>query len=306
MPARAHVTLDDLMRLRGRARGFSLLPHQPPGGALAGRHTSRLRGRGLDFMEMRHYQDGDDVRAIDWRATARLREPYVRVYTEERDRIVLLLVDQRISMFFGSKRATKSVAAAEAAALGAWRVVRAGDRVAAIAFDDRELIVVRPARGAAAAQRVLSEVARLNAGLNAATALADDAMLNRALGEAARLAAHDWLVVLISDAVGADETTRGLVGTIAAHNDIIAVFVFDPLETALPPIGSVVLAAGPARLQVDTRSGSLRRGHAEAFAARREAIAAFGRHRAIPVIEVCTDTDPGLQIRAALAGRRAG
>jgi uncharacterized protein (DUF58 family) len=84
-----------------------------PDSVLAGRHASRLRGRGLDFEELRHYQYGDDPRSMDWLATARLGGPYVRVFTEERDREVLLLVDHRLTMFFGSRRAMKSVAAAE-------------------------------------------------------------------------------------------------------------------------------------------------------------------------------------------------
>src|SRR5579871_4590516 len=101
--ARVYVTLVDLIRLKGHAKGFSFLPRQPVQSILAGRHASKLRGRGLDFEELRHYQDGDDPRAMDWLATARLNAPYVRVYTEERDRAVLLLIDQRLSMFFGSR-----------------------------------------------------------------------------------------------------------------------------------------------------------------------------------------------------------
>jgi uncharacterized protein (DUF58 family) len=307
MPARAHATLDELMRLRGRAHGFSLLPHQPPGGALAGRHTSRLRGRGLDFVELRRYQDGDDVRAIDWSATARQRTPYVRVYAEERDRAVLLLVDQRLSMFFGSRRAMKSVAAAEVASLAAWRVERAGDRIGAVIFDDSACVVVRPARGQAAVHRVLSEIARLNGNLRADAAAADPTALNRALAQVARLATHDWLVVLISDATGADAATTRLVSTIAIHNDVFAIFVFDPLEATLPSLGPVVVAEGTARLAVDTSATPLRDGVAQDFAARRTAVANFGRHRAIPVVEVRTDADAGAQVRAALqAHSRAG
>jgi uncharacterized protein (DUF58 family) len=299
-PARAYVSLDELMRLRGHARGFSLLPHQPPGGALAGRHTSRLRGRGLDFMELRRYQDGDDIRAMDWLATARLRVPHVRVYAEERDRVVLLVVDQRLTMFFGSRRATKSVVAAEIAALAVWRVVKAGDRIAALIFDDRERVVVRPSRRLATVQHVLSEITRLNTGLHAAAGAPDPAMLNHALGEAARLATHDWLVVLISDANGADATTAQWVSRIGAHNDVIAIFVSDPLEAALPPLGMVVVAQGEARLSVDTGSAQLRQGHAEDFATRRDRIRSFGRHRAIPVLDVRTDADVATQIRMAL------
>src|SRR4051812_20138734 len=111
LEGRIAVTMEDLIGLRHRARGFSFLPRQPVHSLLAGRHASRLRGRGLDFEELRPYAQGDDTRTIDWNATARLREPFVRVHTEERDRPVILLVDQRLSMFFGSRRATKSVAA---------------------------------------------------------------------------------------------------------------------------------------------------------------------------------------------------
>lgn len=288
------------MRLRGGARGFSLLPQQPRSGALAGRHASRLRGRGLDFAELRRYQDGDDVRAIDWPATARTRAPQVRIYAEERDRVVLLVVDQRATMFFGSRRATKSVVAAEAAALAAWRVVKAGDRIAALVFDDSERIVVRPSRRTATVQRVLSEIVRLNGRLRADMAAPEPAMLNRALGDAASFVPHDWLVVLISDGFGADELTARFVSGLGAHNDVIALFVSDPLEAALPSLGPVTIAEGTARLQVDTDSARLRRDHATSFAERHARIHSFGRHRAIPVIDVRTDDDVALQIRRAL------
>ena len=82
-----------------------------------------LRGRGFDFEEIRRYLPGDDIRSIDWRVTARTGKPHLRVFTEERDRPVILVVDQRRSMFFGSRRALKSVVAAETAALAAWEDV---------------------------------------------------------------------------------------------------------------------------------------------------------------------------------------
>ena len=116
---RIHPTLDDLVRLQFETRDFTLLPRQPVHSLLSGRHASRLRGRGLTFEELRDYRPGDDIRSIDWRATARLRKPHVRVYSEERERPVLLVVDQRMTMFFGSARTTKATAAAEVAAMTA-------------------------------------------------------------------------------------------------------------------------------------------------------------------------------------------
>src|SRR6201995_4644154 len=133
-----HVDLDELIALEHRGGRVSFLPHQPVHSLLSGRFASRMRGRGLNFEEIRDSRPGDDVRSIDWKATVRLQKPHIRVFNEERDRQALLVVDQRLSMFFGSRLAMKSVAAAQAAALGAWRVLGAGDRRGALVFKETE------------------------------------------------------------------------------------------------------------------------------------------------------------------------
>src|SRR5262245_23494864 len=98
-----YVALDELIALEHGARRMSFLPRQPVRSLLSGRYASRMRGRGLNFEEIRTYHIGDDVRTIDWKATARLHKPQVRVFNEERDRQGLVVVDQRVSMFFGSR-----------------------------------------------------------------------------------------------------------------------------------------------------------------------------------------------------------
>ncbi|WP_136807013.1 DUF58 domain-containing protein [Desulfosediminicola flagellatus] len=229
------TSLEELMLLRGQARGFSFLPRQPITSLLSGRHASRLRGRGLAFEELRQYQQGDDIRTIDWRATARLRSPHVRVYTEERERPVIVVVDQRRSMFFGSQRAMKSVVAAEIAALAAWRTLAVNDRVGGIVFNDNEIIELVPHRSQSRVLRLLHEVVRLN------TLLVDQpdepaavtVTLNDALNAALRRATHDHLVVIISDLDGADETTKKLATGLAAHNDVLVVGIYDPLGADL-------------------------------------------------------------------------
>ena len=142
---RIHVSLAHLRSLEGAAKGLSFLPRQPSASSLNGRHASRLRGRGLNFEELRDYLPGDDIRSIDWKASARTGVPHVRVFTEERDRPALLVVDQRMSMYFGSVLNLKSVTAAEAAAIATFRILAAGDRVGGIVFDDerqRELCLL--------------------------------------------------------------------------------------------------------------------------------------------------------------------
>ena len=145
-PRGVYANLDDLIRIQFEARDFSFLPRQPVSSVLSGRYASRLRGRGLNFEELRRYLPGDDVRTMDWKVTARTRTPHVRVYTEEKDRSVVLIVDQRINMFFGTRNKLKSVTAAELAALAAWRAVAVGDRVGAVIFNDSDIVDVRPQR----------------------------------------------------------------------------------------------------------------------------------------------------------------
>lgn len=303
--ARAYVTLDELSRLRHRARGFSFLPRQPVHSLLTGRHASRLRGRGLDFEELRHYFEGDDTRAIDWRATARRGEPQVRVHSEERDRKVLLLVDQRQSMFFGSRSAMKSVVAAEAAALSAFRVASLGDRVGAIVFSENGIDEIRPEARDAGVRRILVETVRHNRLLAADGPATDVALLNEVLRRAALLAHHDWLICLISDASGADAESRRHLTDITAHNDAIAVFVQDRLEAELPDIGRAVLTEGEQQVEVDLSGRTLRRGFADGVAERRDALARFSLHRAIPVLPLSTDRDVAAQMRELLGRRLA-
>jgi uncharacterized protein (DUF58 family) len=190
-----YARLEDLVALQFRAKGFSLLPRQPVHSLLAGRHASRLRGRGLNFEEIRRYLPGDDIRQIDWKVTVRTRKTHSRVYTEERERTVLLIVDQRITMFFGSVRNMKSVTAAEAAALAAWRVLAQQDRIGALVFNDSKVAEIRPQRSRATVMQILHAVLEQNHALAVDKGIAaNSAMFNEALRRAVRLAKHDCLV----------------------------------------------------------------------------------------------------------------
>ncbi len=302
---RVHVGLNELLALRSSAKGYSFLPRQPVHSLLSGRLASRLRGRGLNFEELRRYVVGDDVRTIDWLASARSGAPHVRVYSEERDRPVLLIVDQRNSMFFGSRGMMKSVAAAEAAALAAWRVASLGDRVGAIVFGESAIVEVPVAGRAIGATRVLSEIARQNQMLPEPASPTADAQLNWALERAVRLATHDWLVCLITDAKGADATSLRLATRIQQHNDLLMIFVEDPLEAALPDVGLATFDSGQGQIEVDTTSRSFRDRFAAAGAAWRNRLAELGKERAVPVLPISTDRDVAIQLRELLGQRAA-
>src|SRR5262244_213543 len=216
-----YVDLESLIALEHGARGVSFKPRQPVRSLLSGRYASRLRGRGLNFEEIRDYRPGDDVRSIDWKVTARLQAPHVRVFNEERDRPALLLVDQRLAMFFGTRLAMKSVAAADVAATAAWRILAAGDRVGGIVFNDGAAVELKPQRSRRNVLRLLDAIVAQNQALGVGRGIAaDPSALNRALRQAERLALHDAVVLLISDFDGADAETRHIVGAMARHNDV--------------------------------------------------------------------------------------
>ena len=303
MASQIYASLDALVRLQFEARGFSLLPRQPVHSLLSGRHASRLRGRGLIFEELRNYRPGDDIRAMDWRATARLRKPHVRVYSEERERPVLFVVDQRTTMFFGSARTTKATAAAELAALGAWRALDAGDRVGALVFGDEEIVEIKPHRSRANVLRICHELARMNGQLSASSRPTEAHTLNDALRRAANLAVHDHLVVLVTDYDGDDDTTHQLATRLAAHNDVLAVLVYDPLGIRLPVLsGQMEATDGHQRVWLPEGRQFGEQLEAE-FRARCDQIRQRLRALRIPILPICTHEPLLDQVRAALGKR---
>jgi len=300
-----YTSLRELMRLEHKARGFGFLPRQPVGSILSGKHASRLRGRGLNFEELRHYQPGDEIRQMDWKASARTGSPHVRVYTEERDRPVFLVVDQRRDMFFGSRLMMKSVAAAEVAALAAWRALDQGDRVGAVIFNDSECTVIKPQRSRRTVQGLLGEVVRMNRLLPGDSAGdTPSSSLNSALRKAAQLAKHDALICLISDFAGADAESRKILTRTAGRNDLIAALVYDPLGAQLPDIGPAVFASGASQLEVDTSRPVVRKAFAEAFDRRRIQVETLLQQRAIPFFKISAALDPLHQIQQALGYHR--
>ena len=291
------ITLEEMIALKADARGFSFLPRQPVHSLLSGRHASRLRGRGLAFEELRHYNLGDDVRTIDWKATARLRSPHVRVYSEERERPILLVIDQRRPMFFGSRRVMKSVLAAEVAALAAWRTVQAGDRVGGIVFNDSEITDLRPQRSQTRVLRLLHDLARMNQALaEPPEPAANRITLNHALEAALRRATHDHLVILISDLDGADEDTQRLATQLAAHNDMLVAATYDPLGASLRSLPGMIAATDEATvtLPVDAKFAD---NFQSAFVRLLDHWTQTFRALRVPVLPLSTAETPAQQLR---------
>lgn len=301
-----YVSLARLMALEFKARDLSFLARQPQGSILAGNHASRLRGRGLNFDELRRYQPGDDLRHLDWRASLRTGKPVVRTFTEERDRPALIVVDQRMSMFFGSQRSFKSALAAELGALAAWMVFNAGDRVGGLVFNDQRIDSIAPLRSRKRVEALLSRVVQQNQALNASNPDAEDEdQLDKALQRCLALAGHDHLICIVSDFAGAGERTLQLMRQLRAHNDVIALQVYDPLALKLPSDGRLLITQGQLQVELAVEKRSVHQPLGDYLGGRLKDVATLLRRSQVPLMMFSTAEEAHAQLRAEL-GKSAG
>ena len=302
----AYVELDTLIALQFKARGFTLRHNQPVHSLLFGRRASHVRGRGLDFEEMRNYVVGDDVRSIDWRVTARMRKPFVRVYSEERDRPTMLVVDQRINMFFGSRVSMKSVVAAEIAVLAAWRVFQQGDRIGALVFNDGKTEEIPMQRSRANVLRVIGRISDQNHQLRGSSVVeAQPDRLNETLEAAARFCRHDALVLIASDFDGANPKTRDLLLSLSRSNDVVCFLTYDPLAVKLPAAEQLVVSNGELQVELLLGQEKVRKNILEASDKRIRSILSWQHELGIPVLPISTAEDSAAQVRHLLGNTGA-
>jgi uncharacterized protein (DUF58 family) len=206
--------------------------------ALAGNYQSVFRGQGIAFREVRPYQPGDDVRLIDWNRTARMGEPFVKIFTEEREMTVMLVVDVSASMRFGTTRASKGRVAAEVAALVAFSAIKGGDRVGLVLVSDRVQRIVPPRKGEKHVLRVAREVLGAEPSGEATDLAAGLETLTRVAKRRSVAFVISDFFVPPSDRDGAQrvrfERTLALA---AAKHDVVAVELFDRHDDELPDVG---------------------------------------------------------------------
>ena len=195
---------------------------------LSGNYTSGFKGQGLAFREVRQYQPGDDIRTIDWNVSARMNETYVKVFVEEREMTVMLLVDVSASKDFGTHTSSKAQVAAEVGALCAFSAIKNNDRVGLISFSDQVEKIVPPQKGQKHAMRVIREIL----GASPAGRGTD---LTIGLHTLAKVARRRSVAFLLSDFF-ADDYERAL-SLAAARHDLVPILIADPRDDAIPDVG---------------------------------------------------------------------
>ena len=231
-----HVNLKTLIGLQalGRMRRATKTAIKSP---LQGGYRSKFKARGMEFSESREYQPGDDVRAIDWRVTARTGKTHTKLFEEERERPVFCLVDYRQSMFFATQGRLKSVLAAEVAALIGWRAHFAGDKIGGIIFSDTVHTETKPARGQAAVLHWIHQLSKHAAWEdNHPTDHSEDA-LTAALVRLRKVALPGSLIYILSDFRLLTAQAEKQLTLLSQHNHLVLTHLYDPFEQTLPQKG---------------------------------------------------------------------
>ncbi len=305
------VDLQGLIQLRYQSSHLSLGSQRKAFSSLSGNYNSPFKGRGLNFDEVRPYQPGDDIRNIDWNVTARTDKVHTKVFHEERERPVFIIVDLSNSMYFGSRHCLKSVTAAKAAALFAWAGADNNNRIGGLVFNETSHMEMRPKGGYRGVLRFLKILSDFHNKSHDQPASEIDAdlipepvakPLNTELlfARIQKVINPGSIVLLASDFNRMNAARLQHIRYIARHNDLLLTHIFDTLETQLPPPGQYGISNGLQQQSIDTRDSSLRKSFHQLFQKKTEDIEQFCLRHRIHLINLATHENVADQFLAAL------
>ena len=278
-------------------------------GRLAGGYRTAHRGTGTDLAGLREYVEGDDARHIDWNVTARLNEPQLRVFNEDRELTVWLVLDRSASMTVGAPGRGKHDVLSELALLLARLFGRGGNRVGALLYDTGAVRTVPPGTGRGHALRIGAELARTAGARRGTGQHGSTTDLAAMLDAVAKLARRRALIVVISDFIGDGDWGRSLLRLVPRH-EVVALRVLDAADDELPDVGLVVVEDAETGEQIVIDSGDpLLRARLRAGVEERDARLAEGMRRAgVPIHRIGTDADLAtalIEVVASTQRRRA-
>ena len=251
--------IKELIHYQGKTALLNLSPRKTVQAKLAGAYLAKTKGRGMEFDEARHYQAGDDIRAIDWRVTARTGKTHTKLYREEKERPVFVLTDLSSSMQFGTQFLFKSVQAAHLSALIAWSARKRGDRIGGLVFNQHQHLECKPFTRQKAVLSLLNSMIKVQQGAQQTvqqglqTPNQDQITLGNACARLRRLAHPGSLIFILSDFSQLDELAQQHIAQLGKHCEVIAFPISDPFEHQLPKVKMsqrVTLSDGDNRQQI--------------------------------------------------------
>ena len=281
-----HLSENDILR---RVRKVEIKTRGLSDEIFAGKYHTAFRGRGMSFSEVREYRVGDDVRDIDWNVTARTERTHVKVYEEERELTMMLLVDVSPSRMFGSKELTKKNVITEIAATLAFSAAKNNDKVGCILFSDRVEKFIPPKKGRSHILAIIRELVGFEP-------VGTSTNISEALRYLVGVNKKRTTSFLLSDFVNSPEDNLALEDALkiaSSKHDIMAIRVYDERDSVLPNVGIVELCDSESgRTEwVDTSSRKVRNFWADSYRERHERVTSLLRHNRVDVADVATDDD---------------
>jgi len=260
-----------------------------------GGFRSRFKGRGMDFDEVRMYQIGDDIRNIDWKVTARTGEAHTKLFKEERERPVFVVLDHMPSMFFGTAKSFKSIIASHIAAQLMWNTLSNGDRFGALLYGEQAHFEMKPSGNRRNCMRLLNRIVEShqltlaqcfeldnNQQANQSAENSLNNHLRDTLKRLRYLAKPGSVIHIVSDFQQFDEDCQRQLSKLSQHADIHCIVVFDPIESQLPPAGLYGITDGEHSGLLNTNHNKLRENYKSEFADKLERIHDFAiSHRGV-------------------------
>ncbi|MDQ6961921.1 MAG: DUF58 domain-containing protein [Mariprofundaceae bacterium] len=298
------VSIQSLCRLSVVAKSLTLLPTHIRS-SQNGQYISPFKGRGMEFDDVRLYQQGDDIRHLDWRITARTGKAHSKLFREERCRPVLLCVDYRQPMFFATRGAFKAVQAAHMASLFAWAALGQSDQIGGVIFSETRHDEVRPQLGRKAAMHLLKRLSDAHYWAEDRQTFSPEQSsqaLQEALNRLYRVAHVGSLLVIVSDFRHMTEMAFKHLSLLARHHDVIIVFMYDELEKTLPERGFLQASDGVNQVSFDC--ARLHQAHATAFEQRYEHMKTFCQRHRLFFLACASDDDVLTLLQKHLRHRR--
>lgn len=292
--AKTQVLAKTLVHTRRHVRLFNLTAIKKATSAISGLHDSRFRGRGMDYQESRAYQAGDDIRNMDWRVTARTGIAHTKLFQEERERPIYLLVDTNQSMRFATRGQFKSVLAAQIAAALGWSGVQQGDRVGIMTFGYGGIDILKATSGKRGMMAVIQQLVKAD------RATAEQVNLDQALKQLRSILRPGSLVIIISDFYDLGEHCKKHLVQLRKHNDVLAVYVTDPFEQQAPPPALYGVHSDQGNRIINVRQRTTRDQLAQQQVHQQQKIVSNIIHAGVPILPITTERDWVSQIRQGL------
>jgi len=294
------LNLKSLLQLQEQARQLKLGQNKAVMRLMSGSFRSGLRGRGMEFLETRHYLAGDDPRAIDWRVTARTGHAHTKVFQEERERPILFLLDYHPSHFFASRVAYKSILASRLATLLAWVAAAQGNRIGGIITAPYGHTEIRPKAGKHGVLHWIQVMLKQYDIAASQSPQQNPDYLDQSLKQLRRVSHTGSLICVCSDFWHLGAQGQKYLQQLAQHNDLLTCFIYDPLEQQLPPPGHYAISNGTLRLQLNSTDPQLRTAYQARFHNHQAQLKKQFSQRGMRFLSFSTDCDISQTLQTGL------